>query len=62
MSCPMLTIFERFLAELHGRKPPLKSLKPSTIHGRYRALRGPFNFLEKRRRISREANPFHILD
>ncbi len=53
---------ERFLADLHGRKPPLQSLKPSTINGRYRALRSLFNFLEKRRRIPRDANPFHMLD
>ena len=50
---------ERFLADQHDRKPPLK---PSTINGRYRALRGLFNFLEKRRRIPRDTNPFHILD
>lgn len=37
-------------------------LKPSTVHGRYRALRGLLRFLERRRYLTPEENPARLTE
>jgi integrase len=54
---PDVEEIERFLADCHDA-----GLSPSTVHARYRALKALFRFLEKRRKIDRDANPILMLE
>jgi integrase len=48
---------DAFLASQHDA-----GLKPSTVNGRFRALRALYLFLERRRRIKHDDNPVHLVD
>lgn len=54
---PDIEEIERFLAACHDA-----GLSPSTVHARYRALKSLFRFLEKRRKIGQDSNPFAYLE
>ncbi len=54
---PEAEIIDAFLADQHEAK-----LAPSTVHARFRALRALFRFLERRRKITHDQNPFHLID
>jgi integrase/recombinase XerC len=54
---PEAEIIDTFLADQHEA-----GLAPSTVHARFRALRALFRFLERRKKITHDQNPFHVLD
>lgn len=54
---PSAEQLDAFLADQHDA-----GLAPSTVHARFRALRALLLFLEKRRRISHDANPIYLIE
>jgi integrase/recombinase XerC len=54
---PDVDAIEAFLGDQHASR-----LKPSTVNARFRALRALFYFLEKRRKLSHDENPIHLID
>lgn len=54
---PAAEIIDMYLADQHEA-----GLAPSTVHARFRALRALMRFLERRRKLTREQNPFHLLE
>lgn len=54
---PDAETIDAFLADQHSA-----GLRPATVHARFRALRALLLFLERRRIISHDANPVHVLD
>lgn len=54
---PDAATVDAFLADQHTA-----GLRPATVHARFRALRALLLFLEKRRLLSHDANPVHVLD
>ncbi len=53
---PSAETIEEFLADEHMTK------SPSTVNARFRALRALFFFLERRRRITHDENPIHLIE
>ena len=56
MSLPDADTIDAFLADQH------QGHKPATVHARFRALRALCLFLERRRKISHDDNPIHLVD
>lgn len=54
---PSADIIDEYIAAQHAA-----GLSPATVHARFRALRAVFRFLEKRRKLSHDANPIHLLE
>jgi site-specific recombinase XerD len=54
---PDVDVLDEFFAGQNGA-----GLKPSTVNARFRALRALFYFLEKRRKISHDENPMHLME
>ena len=48
---------DAFLADQHAA-----GLRPATVHARFRALRALLRWLERRRQLTHDANPIHIVD
>lgn len=54
---PDAETIDAFLADQHAA-----GLRPASVHARFRALRALLLFLERRRLLSHDANPVHVLD
>lgn len=54
---PSAELIDTFLADQHAA-----GLSPSTVHARFRALRALLRFLERRRHMTHEQNPIHVVE
>jgi site-specific recombinase XerD len=48
---------DAFLADQHSA-----GMSPATVHARYRALRALLRFLERRRKLTHDGNPIHLVE
>lgn len=54
---PSADEIDAYLADQHAA-----GLSPATVHARYRALRSLLRFLERRRKLTHESNPIHLVE
>lgn len=54
---PEADLIDAYLADQHAA-----GLAPSTVHARFRALRALLRFLERRRKLSHDQNPIHLVE